>query len=333
MKILFLGDGDWATAALRALMLKHEIVGVVFRCQPTTERFTHFVSQFSLPQFTPSRVNSVSFREQVDRLQPDLCVSVSYDQIIGSRLLKQPRLGFVNLHAAPLPLFRGRATVIWQIINGVSNLGLTTHWMSGKVDQGAIILQKQIPLEADETLAEAQHKLIEEVPDLMLETVSQIETSGRKSTCASDSILRQGSSFPRRYPGDEFIDWRDTSQNIHNKIRALSEPGLYAAVYTPDNGVIRVMRSRLLPDSPAAIGIPGSIIERSKTGVVVKTGDTALELTAISVSNHEAVPAWPISSRLFSHEEARLIAMEQQVADLTRKLRQYEIHEHEELCR
>jgi len=65
MRILFFGDGDWATAALRSLMVKHEIIGVVFRCQPTTDRFSSFVSDCSLPQYAPARVNSASFREEV----------------------------------------------------------------------------------------------------------------------------------------------------------------------------------------------------------------------------------------------------------------------------
>ncbi len=332
MRILFFGDGDWATAALRSLMVKHEIIGVVFRCQPTTDRFSSFVSDCSLPQYAPARVNSASFREEVGRLQTDLCVSVSYDQIIGSRLLKQPELGFINLHASPLPLYRGRATVIWQIINGVSNLSLCTHWMSDRVDRGEIILQKQVPLGADETLAEALDRLIEHVPGIMDETMVEIETIGREPAPDSYSHLDYGSSFPRRLPGDEFVDWRDTSQNIHNKIRALSEPGLYAATCTADAGVIRIVRSRILLDYPAAIGIPGSIIERNEAGVIVKTGDTALQLTAVFVSSHEEVPAWPVSHRLLSRDEARLLALEKQVADLTSRLRQQERTEYKELC-
>jgi methionyl-tRNA formyltransferase len=204
--------------------------------------------------------------------------------------------------------------------------------MSSRVDQGEIILQKQFPLGTDETLDEALSMLIEQVPDMMTETMEKIGTTVRKPVCPSDSSSEPGSSFPRRLSGDEQIDWCDTSQNIHNKIRALSQPGLYAAVCTADNGVIRIMRSRMLPEYPATIGIPGSIIERNSTGVIVKTGDTALQLTAVIINDCEDVPAWPVSYRLLSLEETRLRRLERQVAELTNQFKQYERAEYGELC-
>ena len=326
MKILFFGDGDWATAALQTLIAEHVLLGVVLRRHPTTQRFPDYVSQLGLPVFSPVKVNTASFRELVFALQPEVCLSVSYDQIIGNKLLELPPKGFINLHAAPLPHYRGRAAVIWQMLNGEPAIGLTTHWMSCQVDRGPIILQQQVPLGENDTLQEALEQINHQIPGLLRETMKRINLPAIRE----DAPVETGSSFPRRLPNDEFIDWGETSRNIHNLIRALSQTDLYAATYGSDGTEIRISGSRLLPEYPRQIGIPGSVIAAVEEGIIVKTGDTAILLTTVLTGGEETIPRLPLSYRLLNRGEMRLRRLEQEVTGLSARLARFERVEQEE---
>ncbi len=327
MRILFFGDGSWATAALRFLQQDHQLLGVVLRRQPTESSFPAYVSQLDLPVYQPAKVNATSFLNEISARPADICLSASYDQIIRHRLLTWPRLGFINFHAAPLPHYRGRAALIWQVLNGVSHIGLTTHWMNERVDRGAVICRRQLRLGEDETYSELLERINDYIPELLSETLAGLEQPAVESTTVAD----HGTYFPRRQAGDEFIDWRDTSRRIHDQIRALSLPGLYAATYDDKGREIRIIRSRRLPEFPQLVGIPGSVIGRDAGGVIVKTGDTALHLSGVLTNGEESVPDWPLSTRLLGSEEMRLRCLESRVEKLVQQLRSVRHYETEEI--
>jgi len=58
----------------------------------------------------------------------------------------------VNIHHAPLPRYKGMMPTFWQMFHGEKNVGVTVHFMATKVDEGAALLQEQLPIEQGETL-------------------------------------------------------------------------------------------------------------------------------------------------------------------------------------
>ena len=65
----------------------------------------------------------------------------SYDRILPPRLLT--RCPFVNVHYAPLPECRGRATVNWAIINRRPHTAITVHVLVAELDAGPILFQRR----------------------------------------------------------------------------------------------------------------------------------------------------------------------------------------------
>ena len=47
----------------------------------------------------------------------------------------------INCHAGALPFYRGRSPINWAIINGERKIGITTHFVDLKIDNGDIIEQ------------------------------------------------------------------------------------------------------------------------------------------------------------------------------------------------
>ena len=68
----------------------------------------------------------------------------------------------INVHPALLPSFKGRHGIADAIKYGVKVTGITVHFVDEKMDNGPIIMQKQVLVEADDTeeiLAIKIHKL------------------------------------------------------------------------------------------------------------------------------------------------------------------------------
>lgn len=68
----------------------------------------------------------------------DLAVCAFFERI-SPRLLERARLGWLNLHPAPLPDRPGRYPTIEGVLSGDLSWGATLHWMTPALDQGPII--------------------------------------------------------------------------------------------------------------------------------------------------------------------------------------------------
>lgn len=76
-------------------------------------------------------------------LNPDYVISGGAG-IIRPALLQLPRMGFINIHPGLLPDFRGVDPVLWALASG-GRLGATVHLMSEGIDEGPILLRRELP--------------------------------------------------------------------------------------------------------------------------------------------------------------------------------------------
>jgi methionyl-tRNA formyltransferase len=298
MKILFFGDGPWATDSLLRL---HEagwtIQGVVIRTRPTDSSLAEAAKRLGLEVWQPPNVNRQEFVEQVAQLNPELCLSVSYDQILGRAIRQVAPQGMVNFHAGKLPFYRGRSIINWAIINGETEIGLTAHYVDEGIDTGDIILQRTLPIGWTETYGDVLAKVVFALPDLVVETVNQM-ADGRAQRQPQSHL--PGSYFAARGTGDEWLDWSESSRNLHNKVRAITHPGPGSRTLL-ENRVVIIWRGFYDPSWPSYIGSPGQVVGRRKDeGVLVKTADSTILLQEAQFEGDEAsyTPDWPIGTRL-----------------------------------
>ena len=83
-----------------------------------------------------------------------------------------------------------------------------------------------------------------------------------------------------RGPGDEIINWDNSSRNIFNFIRAISKPGPIARTYN-GNKEIKINKSTIINDAPEYIGTAGQILSKTQDGFLVKTKDSFIEISEI----------------------------------------------------
>ncbi|HWZ93574.1 MAG TPA: formyltransferase [Opitutaceae bacterium] len=227
-----------------------------------------------VPIFTPEKVNAPEWIERIAKLQPDLILSVYYRNMISSKILALPRLGAFNLHGSLLPKYRGRAPINWAVLHGEPRIGMTLHRMVKQADAGAIVDQEGVDIGPRDTAEQAFRKVMPCARRVLARQIDALLAGTAKETPQDDA---QATYFGGRTPEDGRINWAQTSSQILNLIRAVTDP--YPGAFT-DVGAARLMVWWAETDSPATRGKRGRIGEvLSLVPLVVATGDGALELT------------------------------------------------------
>jgi len=236
-----------------------------------------------VPVFTPESVNNPEWRERIAELKPDLILSVYYRNMIGTKILDLPPLGAWNMHGSLLPAYRGRAPINWAILHGESRIGMTLHRMVKSADAGAIIDQNGVNLTPRDTAEEAFRKVLPCARRILARQIDAL-LAGKVREKAQDES--KATYFGGRKPEDGRIAWTQTSRQIFNLIRAVTDP--YPGAFT-DVGPARLMVWWAETDSAAARdrhGAPGEIL--SLAPLVVATADGAMELTRTEWRNAPA---------------------------------------------
>jgi len=248
-----------------------------------------------IPVFTPESVNNPEWRERIAALQPDLILSVYYRHMIGTKILALPRLGAWNMHGSLLPKYRGRAPINWAVLHGEPRIGMTLHRMVKAADAGDVVDQEGVDISLRDTAEQAFRKVLPCARVVLARQIDALLAGTVKETPQDDS---QATYFGGRKPEDGRVIWTQTSRQIFNLIRAVTDP--YPGAFTEVNGS-RLMVWWAEPDSatvsqfvgPPLVGAPGPGMATSASPtakrtpgellsvspLVVATADGALELT------------------------------------------------------
>jgi methionyl-tRNA formyltransferase len=265
----------------------------VLRAEPTDDALGQAAARAGIPVEQPRSINAPDVVARLAALRPDLLVSVAYNQILRSEARGAAPLGALNLHAGKLPFYRGRNVVNWALINGEAEIGITAHLMDDGIDTGDIVLQRTLPVGWTDTYGDLLERIIDAVPALAVEAVDLV--------AAGAPVRPQrhlvGTYFGGRGPGDEWIDWSDSSVRLHNFIRAITRPGPGART-SLDGTEIVVWRAYHDRGWPSYIAIPGQVVGRGQGGAIVKTGDSTLLVQEIETNGRCGLPDWPVGTRL-----------------------------------
>jgi methionyl-tRNA formyltransferase len=107
--------------------------------------------------------------------QPDLLVSVHFNQRLGTEVLALPPQGALNVHGALLPRNRGLFPHFWALANGDAEDGVTVHWMDAGIDTGDIVLQEPIAITPDATAASLGWDAARVGAELLVRAIGLIE--------------------------------------------------------------------------------------------------------------------------------------------------------------
>jgi len=165
----------------------------------------------------------------------------------------------------------------WALINGDNNFTITIIQVDVGVDTGNVLIEKTIPINETDTIAEL-HKIANEFfPKLLIKVLNQIEKKALKPKIQN---IERSSYYPLRFPEDGLVFFDQlTAEEIHNRVRALTSP--YPGVLTYcNNKKVKVLKSSLT--KRPFFGEAGRIYRISKKmGILVCAKDMCLWLEEI----------------------------------------------------
>jgi methionyl-tRNA formyltransferase len=117
-------------------------------------------------------INGKQCEQLLREIIPDIIV-LGCTRIVRGNILNIPRLGTLNAHPGLLPKYRGLDTVLWAIYNR-DFIGATIHFVDEGVDTGAIVMQKIVDIEENDTIDSLRNKVRVVAGKLMAETIKKL---------------------------------------------------------------------------------------------------------------------------------------------------------------
>ncbi|MGJ8637825.1 MAG: phosphoribosylglycinamide formyltransferase [Opitutaceae bacterium] len=111
-----------------------------------------------------------NYIERIQSFSPKLIVLAGFMRIMSHKFIEAFDGQVINLHPSLLPSFVGMDGIKQAYDHGVKVTGCTVHWVTAELDAGPIIDQKEVRIEASDTLEVletkihiAEHRLLPDV--------------------------------------------------------------------------------------------------------------------------------------------------------------------------
>lgn len=168
-----------------------------------------------------------SYQDDLKLMNPDLLLVVGWYYMLPDAMISIAKKGAVAIHASLLPAYRGNAPLVWAIINGEKESGVSLFYLTGGVDEGDVIAQEKFSIDESDTIRDVLTKAKISSKKLLTENIIKLATNTARALPQDHS---KATIFPKRSPEDGKIDWSWDVQKIKNFIRAQTKP--YPGAFT-----------------------------------------------------------------------------------------------------
>ncbi len=266
MRIALIGQQAFGKAVLEALLERGEDVIAVY-CAPDKEGarpdpLKEAALAHKLPLLQPPSFKNAEVWQAYRDMKPDLGVMAFVTLFVPEEFLYVPTKGTIQYHPSLLPRHRGPSSINWPIIQGAAKTGLSIFWPDNGLDEGPILLQKEVEIAENDTLGTVYFdKLFPMGVEAMLESIDLVH-AGNAPKIDQDDSRHTYESWCRKK--DVEIDWSKPAAEIHNLIRGADPaPGAWTTI----GGVtVQLFESQLTGETG---GAPGEIVSAGDGGMVI----------------------------------------------------------------
>jgi methionyl-tRNA formyltransferase len=284
LRIVYAGTPEFAVPALEAITRsQHQLVAVLTQPDRKSGRgrkisksaVKQAITSEKIPIFQPDNVNNDKVLSELLNLNIDLIVVAAYGQIFSEELLNLPKLGCINIHASLLPKWRGASPIQHAILAGEDTSGVTIMQMQRAMDAGDIWLQVECVISNQDTALSLHDKLAELGGAAILDAIDKVTNGSCKPTPQEPLNISYCSKLKK---SDGLVNWSESAKGILRKVRAFHPwPGAYSFL----NGRRLRITKALLAPTTAGTAKPGCILEVSKLGICVATGEHVLVISEL----------------------------------------------------
>lgn len=244
-KIVYIGIDIFYPALLELAKLCE--IGQIVTCK--TDNVTEFnceICHYAADHQIPLKIGRITAADLDDWSGRgfDLVICGGYYHRIPVR--EKERIPIVNIHPSLLPKGRGAWPMPVAILEGDTKSGITIHKVSEGFDEGDILLQKEIPVYADDNLETLTMRMHQQLPELMhrlIQDFEQLWKSARPQgegeylkmpeekdwTVTAEMDCREADKILRAFWGYECIyrNGNDKFELIYGRIHGKGAPGAF----------------------------------------------------------------------------------------------------------
>ena len=296
LRIVYMGTPDFAVESLRALVEGgYNVVGVITMPDKPVGRHgsvlqaspvkVYALSQ-NLPVLQPEKLKDEAFLDALRALKADLQIVVAF-RMLPEVVWDMPRFGTFNLHASLLPQYRGAAPINWAVINGDTETGVTTFFLTHEIDTGKIIRQKHLPIADTDDVGVVHDALMTIGAGLVTETVDLL-LEGKVDAVPQEEFFKDAAELrpaPKIFKDTCRINWNQPLKKIYDFIRGLSPyPAAWTELVAPDGSrmALKVYKTEKHPASHDLV--TGTIHTDAKSYIDVAVEDGYIRLLTVQLA-------------------------------------------------
>ena len=231
MRVALIGSADFGKAALEAFLDRGDEVVAVF-CPPDNPKSSkpEVLKEAALARgLRPLQFSSLRGPEAAQAMidsQADICVMAYVLQFVPQELCKIPKHGTIQYHPSLLPKYRGPSAINWAIALGEEKTGLTIFRPSDGLDEGEVILQKEVIIGPNDTLGKVYFDHLFPVGVKALLEAADLVVAGKHQELVQDESQ---ANYEGWFGVDAAqIHWATHITQIYNLIRACNPaPGAW----------------------------------------------------------------------------------------------------------
>ena len=283
MKIVFAGTPYTAHSILEYLANICNIILVITKPDKYNfkKQIPNLVKEFAManniPYLQPDNVADI--QEKLTAINPDMFIVVAYGKIIPASVLKISNYGWINVHFSLLPRWRGAAPIQRAIMNGDRKTGVTIMKMNEKLDEGDIILQKEIVIDSNQNASVVTNKLLSISKDLL----QQFLLSYDKLLQQSIKQNNEDANYAHKVQKSEGrINWHKNAITINRIIHALNPKPMCFTMF--NDKIIKILDSKVTINDIPVCKECGTVFFRNKKMIVYCGGNSMLEILELQLS-------------------------------------------------
>ena len=266
----------------------HQLLGLITNPDKATGRgmqieaneLATWAQSEKIQTYKPSTHDEI--RLIIEKDKPDLVITIAYGQLIPEPLLDLPKHGWINVHFSTLPKWRGAAPVQWAILNGDKESGISIFKLERGMDTGPIYLMQSIQIESSERSEELLERLSILGSSLTLDSLTLISDGFTPQAQSAQGV----SIAPKFKKSDGQLDWSQSSEQIFNRYRALSDnPGVWSMLAD-----LRIKIDSLRPSYASDQLKPGEILIDSEK-FFVGTSTNVIEIVRLTPAGRNQMSA------------------------------------------